>query len=92
MKKLEFSKKLLMADYILFILLCICAIVFTSVDFTVVITAWIAQIGVSSTAYYSKAKSENKTKIPMKIMETLPEAIRKELDLTQIITTILQGE
>ena len=89
--KLEFSKKLLIVDYILFILLCLCAVIFTTVDFTIVITAWIAQIGVSSTAYYSKAKSENKTKIPMKIMETLPEAIRKELDLTTIITTILQS-
>lgn len=89
--KLEFSKKLLIADYILFILLCLCAVIFTTVDFTVVITAWIAQIGISSTAYYSKAKSENKTKIPMKIIETLPEDIRQELDLTTIITTILQS-
>ena len=89
--KLEFSKKLLIVDYILFILLCISAVIFTTVDFTVIITAWIAQVGVSSTAYYSKAKSENKTKIPMKIMETLPEAIRQELDLTTIITTILQS-
>ena len=89
--KLEFSKKLLIVDYILFILLCISAVIFTTVDFTIVITAWIAQIGVSSTAYYSKAKSENKTKIPMKIMETLPKAIRQELDLTTIITTILQS-
>lgn len=89
--KLEFSKKLLIVDYILFILLCVFAAIFTMVDFTVVITAWIAQIGVSSTAYYSKAKSENKTKIPMKIMETLPKAIRQELDLTTIITTILQS-
>lgn len=89
--KLEFSKKLLIVDYILFILLCLCAVIFTTVDFTIVITAWIAQIGVSSTAYYSKAKSENKTKIPIKIMETLPEAIRQELDLTTIITTILQS-
>ena len=92
MKNLEFSKKLLMADYFLFILLCICAMIFTTVDFTVVIVAWIAQIGISSTAYYSKAKSENKTKIPMKIIETLPEETRQELDLTQVITTILQGE
>ncbi len=90
--KLEFSKKLLIVDYILFILLCICAIIFTAVDFTVVIIAWIAQIGISSTAYYAKAKSENKTKIPIKIIETLPEEVRNELDTTQIITTILQGE
>lgn len=88
---MEFSKKLLLADYVLFILLCFCALIFTAVDFTAVIVAWIAQIGISSTAYYSKAKSENKTKIPMKIMETLPESIRKELDLTTIITTILQS-
>ena len=90
--KMEFSKKLLIADYILFILLCISAIFFTPVDLTGVIIAWIAQIGISSTAYYSKAKSENKTKIPMKIVETMPEDIRNEMDLTQVITTIIQGE
>lgn len=90
--KLEFSKKLLIVDYILFILLCICAVIITTVDFTVVIAAWVTQIGISSAAYYWKAKNENKVKIPLKVVETLPEEIRQELDMTTIITTILQSE
>lgn len=90
--KLEFSKKLLIVDYILFILLCICAVIITTVDFTVVIAAWVTQIGISSAAYYWKAKNENKVKIPLKVVETLPEEIRQELDMTTIITSILQSE
>lgn len=89
---MEFSKKLLIIDYILFILLCISAVLFTTVDFTVIITAWIAQMGTSSAAYYWKAKNENKVKVPLKVVETLPDIIRKELDLTSIITTIIQSE
>jgi hypothetical protein len=89
---MEFSKKLLIADYILFILLCIASAIFPAVDFVTIITAWIAQIGVSSGAYYWKAKNENRVKIPIKVIESLPDEIRDELDLTEIINTIIQSE
>ena len=89
---MEFSKKLLFADYILFILLCIMAAIFPAVDFVTIIVAWITQIGVSSGAYYWKAKNENKVKVPLRVIEGLPEEIRDELDLTEIINTIIQSE
>lgn len=89
---MEFSKKLLIFDYLLFIILCICAALIPMIDFATIIVTWVAQLGISSTAYYWKSKNENKIKVPMKVIETLPEEIRQEIDLTQIITTIIQSE
>ena len=90
--KTEFSKKLLLMDYILLIVLFICAIIFKEVDFATIIVAWIAQLGVSSAAYYWKAKNDNRVKIPIKVIETLPPEIRESVDMTQIITSIIQSE
>lgn len=90
--KLCFSKKLLIVDYLILVVLFVCAVIFQSVDFAAVIIAWIAQIGVSSAAYYWKAKNENRTKVPLKVIESLPAEIREQIDLTQIITSIIQAE
>lgn len=92
MRRLEFSKKLLIADYVILVVLLLCAAIFQNVDFAAVIVAWIAQIGVSSAAYYWKAKNENRTKVPLKVIESLPNEIREQLDLTAIITAIVQAE
>lgn len=89
--KTEFSKKLLIVDYLILIVLLLCAF-FTDKDFSTIIVAWIAQTGISSAAYYWKAKCENRTKVPFKVMESLPEDMREKIDLTQIITTIIQHE
>ena len=91
--KHEFSKKLLFADYIIFVILVICNVMWGSyVDLTTVIVAWVAQLGISSAAYYWKAKSENRVKVPVKVIESLPESVRENLDMTQIITSIIQSE
>lgn len=92
MKKIEFSKKLLIVDYLILVVLLACAAIFQNVDFAAVIVAWIAQIGVSSAAYYWKAKNENRTKIPLKVIESLPQEVREQMDITQIITSIIQAE
>lgn len=92
MKKLAFSKKLLIADYSIFIVLVICAAIFQMVDFTSIIVAWIAQLGISSAAYYWKAKNENRVKVPIKVIESLPPEVRDQVDLTQIVTAIIQSE
>lgn len=92
MKRLEFSKKLLIVDYLILVVLLLVAAIFQNVDFVAVIVAWIAQIGLSSTAYYWKAKNENRTKVPLKVIEGLPDEVREQLDLTQIITSIIQAE
>lgn len=92
MKK-EFSKKLLYVDYLIFFLLLVSAFVLRDYyDFGSVLIAWSAQLGVSQTAYYWKAKSENRVKVPIKVIESLPDDIRAELDMTEIITSIIQSE
>ena len=90
--KTEFSKKLLVVDYLFMVVLFVCAVMFPAVDFTTLIVAWVAQLGISSAAYYWKAKNENRAKVPLKVIESLPEDIRKEIDLTQVITSIIQSD
>lgn len=92
MKKLEFSKKLLIVDYLVLVVLLVCVAIFQNVDFAAIIVAWIAQIGISSAAYYWKAKNENRTKIPLKVIESLPQEVRDQMDITQVITAIIQAE
>ena len=90
--KTEFSKKLLYADYAIMLVLFLCTIACPEIDFITLDVAWIAQIGISSTAYYWKAKNENRTKVPMEVIKSLPKKMREEIDLTQIITSIIQSE
>lgn len=90
--KAEFSKKLLVVDYLILIVLFVCAFVFSEVALESIIVAWIAQVGISSAAYYWKAKSENRAKIPLKVIESLPAEMAEKIDLTQVITTIIQSE
>lgn len=89
--KTEFSKKLLVLDYLILMVLFLC-LIFTDKDLSGIVIAWIAQTGISSTAYYWKAKCENRTKVPFKVIESLPEDMREKIDLTQIITSIIQHE
>lgn len=90
--KMEFSKKLLIADYIVLATLVILAAVFDTIDFTTVIVAWIAQIGISSAAYYWKARTENRIKVPIKVIESLPKKMLEKVDLTQVITSIIESD
>lgn len=90
--KAEFSKKLLIVDYLILIVLFVCAFIFPANNLESIIIAWIAQVGISSAAYYWKAKSENRAKIPLKVIESLPPDMREKIDLTEVITTIIQAE
>jgi hypothetical protein len=55
----------------------------------IVLCAWITQLGVSSTAYYVLVKSEHSVELPMRLVNELPDDIKQNVDLTQIITTVL---
>ena len=92
MRKAEFSKKLLYADYIIFVVLIILTILYPEVDFITLDVAWIAQLGISSTAYYWKTKSDNKTKIPIKVIRSLPKEMRDNIDVTQVIVASIQSD
>ena len=91
-KRTEFSKKLLVLDYLVFMILVVLATIKPEVDFTTIIVAWVAQLGISSAAYYWKAKSENRSKLPFKVVENLPQDIRDEINLTEIIVAIISAE
>lgn len=119
-KPKRFSKKLLIADYtvtvVLIVAFFICAIsnglyvmeatnkliemgmdvsmtminpLFNLDGFGVFFSAWIAQLGVSSYAYYSLVKRERKMEMPMMLLENLPKDIKDNLNMTEIITTVL---
>ena len=83
---------MLFVDYLILIVLLICKIIFPEVDFDGIIVAWVAQISITTGVYGWKAKSENRIKVQIKVIESLPEEVRKDLELTQIITTIIQSE
>lgn len=95
--KPEFSKGLLAVDYAIFALLLkkffeYCEAGIDVTNLAIVLGAWAVQLGVSQAAYYWKAKNENRIKIPIKVIETLPDDIRQELDLTQVVTSIIQSD
>lgn len=93
MRRIEFSKILLVLDYFILLILIITTISFAEViDLTSFDIAWVAQLGVSTGFYYWKAKNENRIKIPFRVLRTLKPSMRNELDLTHIITTIIEKE
>lgn len=57
--------------------------------FSVFLSIWIAQLGLSSGAYYVLIKSEHKIELPIQLLNDLPEDIKEKVDLTQIITSVL---
>jgi hypothetical protein len=57
--------------------------------FGVVLGIWIAQLGLSSGAYYMMAKSEHKIELPMALINDLPREVKENIDLTQVIISVL---
>lgn len=119
-KKKEFSKKLLLLDYIvagiLLAVFFICegingiytintmnnliqlgtdvsmvtiAPPFNLDMFGVLLSTWIIQLGVSSGAYYIMCKSDHRIQLPMILINDMPDDIKKQVDMTTIITTVL---
>ncbi|MBO5828714.1 MAG: hypothetical protein J6R59_09715 [Paludibacteraceae bacterium] len=59
--------------------------------FGIFLSTWIVQLGLSSGAYYMMAKSEHKIELPMALVNDLPQDIKDQVDMTQIITTVLSS-
>lgn len=116
----EFSKKLLIADYILAIFLiigyfvcvgingnyakivvdamlnsgfdisCLTVPQILSLDgFGVLLGIWIAQLGISSGAYYVMCKSDHKIQLPLRLINEMPQELQDKVDMTTVITTVL---
>ena len=119
-KKKGFSKKLLIADYVIAIVLVMAFFICIYINgtytmdtmnkliemgydvslvnisppfnldiFGIFLSTWIVQLGVSSGAYYMMAKSEHKVELPMALLNDLPQDIKEQVDMTQIITSVL---
>ena len=115
-----FSKKLLIADYIVALLLiagffiCVAlngayakelynSMIISGIDasyssvpqlynldgFGILLGSWVIQLGVSSGAYYMMSKSDHKMQLPMAMLNTMPDDIKNQLDMTQVVTTVL---
>ena len=54
-------------------------------------TACIAQVGVSSAAYYVMTRSDHKIELPMRMINTLPDDIKEQVDMNELITAVLQN-
>ena len=121
-KKKGFSKKLLIADYIIAVVLVAAFFICTYINgvytmeatnkliemgmnvsiitisppfnldiFGIFLSTWIVQLGVSSGAYYVLIKSEHKMELPMQLINDLPNDIKENIDLTQVITSVLSS-
>ena len=121
-KKMGFSKKLLIADYVIAIFLVTAFFVCTYINgtyvmettdklieiemdtsiiditppfdldmFGVFLSTWIVQLGLSSGAYYVLIKSEHKMELPIQLLNDLPQDVKEQADLTQIITSVLSN-
>lgn len=119
-KKRGFSKKLLIADYVIAAVLIVAFFICTYINgsytmdvfnrliesgvdvsmvsisppfnldiFGILLGIWIAQLGLSSGAYYVLIKSEHKMELPIQLLNDLPEDIKEKVDATQIITSVL---
>ena len=94
MKRVEFSKWLLIADYVILgvMLLTLWRLIVldkNAAEWAIATGAWIAQIAISTGAYYWKAKSENLVKLPILLLKDLPEDMREKADPNQIIASVL---
>lgn len=92
--KLCFSKKLLIVDYAILVLMVAVFFVFSLTDHdtsncAIVVGAWIAQIAISTGAYYWKAKAENLVKLPITMLKDIPADMRDRADPNQIIASVL---
>lgn len=119
-KKKGFSKKLLIADYVVALILVIVFFICTYINgtyimettnkliqigvdvsmtnitppfnldvFGVFLSIWIAQLGLSSGAYYVLIKSEHKMELPIQLLNDLPPDVKEQVDITQVITSVL---
>lgn len=117
---MEFSKRLLMYDYFIELLLIgvffICLTVngiytmimmnnfiqmgmdismititapFDLVVIGTILGVWTGQLGISSAAYYFMVKSDHRIQIPVKLVNDLPQDIKEQVDMTQIIVSAL---
>lgn len=63
--------------------------IFNLDGFGILLGSWILQLGVSSGAYYMMCRSDHRIQLPCRLLNELPDDIKKDLDMTQVVTTVL---
>lgn len=63
--------------------------IFNLDGFGILLGVWITQLGISSGAYYMMSKSDHKIQLPMAMLNTMPDDIKQQLDMTTVVTTVL---
>lgn len=84
---MEFSKLLLAVNYIIFAVLVVSSYFYDGISDIAV--AWIAVLGIGTGFYFWKSKAENRMKIPIYMLLKLPKSMRDDVDMTEIIKSIL---
>ena len=86
-KKMETSKKIILASYIVAIILSLVVVVGTFLGYevsnitTIASLAW-AEVAVSNAFYYKKAAKEN---VP-KVIASMPAEFRDQIDINQLLS------
>ena len=86
-KKMETSKKIILASYVVAIILSLIVVVGTFLGYevsnitTIASLAW-AEVAVSNAFYYKKAAKEN---VP-KVIASMPEEFREQIDINQLLS------
>jgi len=73
------------------VVLLFCTVKYPDIDFITLDVAWIAQLAVSTGFYFWKAKTENRTKVPINVIQSLPKSMREGLNLTEVIVEIIKA-
>lgn len=85
-----FSKWMIVIDYFFMVLLVLLSCF--NYELVSLAIAWTAQLAISTGFYYWKAKNENRIKIPIEIVRNLNEIENENIDLTQIITALIEKD
>lgn len=90
-RKMCFSKKLLIVDYTILVVLLLLFLLpdADKTNLAIVLVAWIAQIAISTGAYYWKAKAENLVKLPIVMLNDIPADMKEKVDPNSIIASVL---
>lgn len=88
--KFEFSKRMILIDYLFMVVLVIISCF--NCEINQIAVAWTAQLAISTGFYYWKAKNENRIKIPVEILRSLSKDEKSDLDLTQVITSLIDKD
>lgn len=94
MRGTTFSKKLLIAEFAIFIVLLILTVLLLKAGYDVevmgaITAAWLVPLGVSTGFYFWKSKAENLLKMAIQLLKDLPEDMKEKADPNQIIDAVI---